>query len=285
MTTPEPNPSNTPPAATSPRLGPLLAALAGLVLLAVVVVSVFLTVRRNSYDVTIGVEGTRIVEIPGPQLRVAPFTPGDALAVRIASVQSVAGGFRYDLRYMAFGPGTHDIGPTLKRPDGTSPESRSDLSVSVAALIPEKYSGELYTTPSSAIDLHSNHALYMSLAWGAWAVLLLPLIWLTRKKRRYTPRPPREPSIAERLRSLLEQAARQNLSIAEQADLEQLLLAFWSQRLKLSPDRLSEAIAELRRHPQAGGQWDRVERWLHTRTAETNGTVAKELLRDLATLK
>jgi hypothetical protein len=284
MTTPEANPQISPPASAKSPL-PWLALAAALVVLGAIGAAFFGFRLPGTHDVTIGVEGRRLVEISGPQLSAAQFTPGDALAVRIASVQPTPGGFRYDVRYMAFGPGTHDIGQALRRPDGTSPEARSEFSVSVAALIPEKYSGELYTTPSSAIDLHSNHALWMSLAWGAWGVLLLPLIWLTRKKRRRTARPVREPTVAERLRALLEQAARQNLTIAEQADLEQLLLAFWSQRLKLSPDRLSEAIAELRRHPQAGSQWDRVERWLHTRSPSTNGAAAKELLRDIAALK
>lgn len=272
MTTPTPRPQRT----------RALAIATALVSFGIVAWVAFLAYRwRTSPDVTVGVEGTRVVEIAGPQLSAAHFTPGDALAVRIADVRPVAGGFRYDLRYMAFGPGAHDIGKSLRRPDGTPPEARSEFAVSVAALIPEKYSGELYATPNSRVDLHSNHTLWMRLAWGSWALMLVPLMLYVRKKRRRAAPPERVPTIPERLRSLLERGARQDLTIAERADLEQLLLAFWSKRLNLSTERLSETVEQLRRHPQAGMQWASVERWFHSRAVQANGAVAKELLNTL----
>jgi hypothetical protein len=261
-------------------------AIAGVaVSLAVIILVAILAYRwRARPDVTIGVEGMRVVEISGPRLVAMPFTPGDALAVRIADVQPTASGFRYDLRYMAFGPGEHDIGQSLKRPDGTSPETRKDLAVSVAALIPEDDSGELYAAHDSPIDLRSGYTLMMSLAWGLWAAVLVPLAWYGHKKRRRMAPPPPPPSIAQRLRVLLEQASRENLCVEQQADLEQLLLAFWSKRLKLSEERLSDAIEQLRSHPQAGAQWERVERWLHSRTTTPGGSVARQLLSDIESL-
>jgi hypothetical protein len=59
--------------------------------------------------ITIGVEGRQVVTIPGPRLTAIPYTHGDALAVRIADLEAVQGGFRYDLRYMAYEPGRHDL--------------------------------------------------------------------------------------------------------------------------------------------------------------------------------
>lgn len=250
--------------------------------LGAVLAAIFLW-RPSLPEVTIGVEGTRIAEIAGPRLFAAPFTPGDALAVRIASAEPTAGGYRYDLRYMAFGPGQHDIGKSLSHADGSPPEPRREFAVSVPALIPEKYSGELYSTPSSEIDLHTNYTLMMRLAWGMWALLLLPLAWYGHKwRRRTTPQPP-APSIFERLRTLLKQASQADLTAAQQADLEQLLLAYWSRRLNLAEGRLSEMIDQLRQHPEAGPQWNRVERWLHSRFDPAEG-VAKDLLKDLEKL-
>jgi hypothetical protein len=274
-------PSSTSPS-SSRRSRAIVAAIATLIVIVFVAIAAYRW--AGGPEVTIGVEGTRIVEIPGPQLVAVPFTPGDALAVRIAATQQIAGGFLYDLRYMAFGPGQHDIGQSLKRPDGTSPEARSDLKVSVAALIPDNYSGELYASKTSPINLRSGYTLMMSLAWGLWGAMLLPLAWYGHKKRRRAMPPPPPPSIAERLRLLLKQAAYENLTVEQQADLEQLLLAFWSKRLKLSEERLSDAVEQLRRHPQAGAQWERVERWLHGRVTTTNGAVAKQLLSDLESL-
>ncbi|QDU29730.1 hypothetical protein ETAA8_48450 [Anatilimnocola aggregata] len=244
---------------------------------------------RQGPAVTIGVEGQRIVEIPGPQLIAVPFTPGDALSVRIANVEPVEGGFRYDLRYMAFGPGEHDIGKSLVQPNGQRPEPRPEFAVSMQALIPEKYSGELYATPNSEVDLHTNYSFLMFLAWSSWALLLIPLVWYGRDWRRSAAVAPPPPSITERLRLLLQQASRAELSPEQQADLEQLLLAFWSQRLNLSTKRLGDAVEQLRCHPQAGAQWSSVERWFHSHQSPfggkgANGTIAKDLLRDLEAL-
>jgi len=275
------------PKKTRERIVAIVAALLPLVAAVALLVVIF---RPKSYDVTIGVEGSRVVEIAGPELSAVPFTHGDATELRIASVVPTSGGFRYDLRYMAFGPGEHDLAPSLKRADGTSPPTRKDLKIKVAALLPEDYSGELYATPNAPIDLHTRYKLYMGAAWVLWGLLLVPLVWFGHKKRRRTERAAPPPSLVERVRALLEQATRENLTVEQKADLEALLLAFWSERLNLSEAKLSDAIDRLRRHPQAGAQWNRVERWIHSPTAAAgdraaaSGNVARQLLSDFEAL-
>lgn len=272
---------------TRERATAIAAALAALLVAVFVVVLVF---RAKSYDVTIGVEGRRVVDIDGPEVIAAPYTHGDAVSLRIASVEPIVGGFRYDLRYTAYGPGEHDLAPSLKRADGTSPASQSQLQISVTALLPEDYSGELYATPASSVNLHTRYKLYMGLAWGAWALMLVPMIWIGHKKRRRAATAAPPPSLVERVRTLLAQATRENLTVEQKADLEALLLAFWSERLGLSEEKLSAAIERLRKHPEAGAQWNRIERWIHSpasssaeRTA-TNSTLAKQLLSDFEAL-
>ena len=256
-----------------------------IVLLVLLAVVAFFAIRwRRDGDVTIGVEGQRIIEIAGPQLIAAPFTPGDALSVRIASAERTKDGFRCDIRYMAIGPGEHNIGESLVGIDGKAPAARPEFNVSVAALIPEKYSGQLFATSNSKIDLHTTYTLLMSLAWTLWAVLLLPLIFYGRDWRRRTVVARPEPSITERLRALLKQAASTNLTPARQADVEQLLPAFWSRRLNLSEERLSETIEQLRQHPQAGPQWSSVEQWFHARATPAGTAAARKLLADLESL-
>ena len=246
---------------------------------------VWWVLARRGPEVTIGVEGHRTVEIAGPELHAAPFTPGDAVSVRIADVTPIPGGFRYELRYVAYGPGKHDLSQTLARADGRPLEPRDDLAIEVDTLLPEDQGGELYATAPSKIDLHSGYLTVMRGLWLLWGLLLVPLVWLGRKRRRRAAPPSPAPTIAERLRTLLQQASTEHLSPEQQADLEQLLIAFWSERLKLSGERLSELIEQLRKHPEAGRQWNRVERWLHSRpTTATNGAAARELLHDLDTL-
>lgn len=255
-------------------LGMLIAA--GLALL-LLVVSMFLWPRNR---ITIGVEGRQFVTIPGPRLSAIPYTHGDALAVRIANIEPIQNGFRYDLRYMAYGPGRHDLREYLLNDRQQPASGLPEMPVTVAALLPKDESGKLLETPPTPIDLHTNYRWGMGLLWCLWGMLLLPLFFYGRKPRsRVVMSPP--PTIPERLRSLLEYAAHSELTVEQQTDIEKLLLAFWAERLQLPKERLIETLDELRKHPTAGEHVSRVEKWLHSRDARGNGSVARELLASL----
>lgn len=254
--------------------GTLIAAGLALCLL---VIGVFLWPRNR---ITIGVEGRQVVTIPGPKLSAIPYTHGDALAVRIANIEPIQNGFRYDLRYMAYGPGRHDLREYLLN-DRLQPASGfPEMPVTVAALLPKDESGKLLETPPTPIDLHTKYRWGMGLLWCLWGLLLLPLFFYGRKPRsRVVVSPP--PTISERLRTLLEHATHSELTVEQQTDIEKLLLAYWAERLKLPKERLIETLDELRKHPTAGEHVSRVEKWLHSRDAFGNGSVARELLASL----
>ena len=255
-------------------LGMLIAA--GLALL-LFVVSVFLWSRNR---ITIGVEGRQLVTISGPRLSAIPYTHGDALAVRIADAKPLKDGFQYDLRYMAYGPGRHDLREYLLNERQQPASSLPEMPVSVTALLPKDESGKLLETPPTPIDLRTNYRWGMGLLWCLWGLLLLPLFFYGRKRRsRVVVLPP--PTIPERLRSLLEHAAHSELTVEQQTDIEKLLLAFWAERLQLPKERLIETLDELRKHPTAGEHVSRVEKWLHSRDARGNGSVARDLLASL----
>lgn len=255
-------------------MGMLIAA--GLALLMFVVV-VSLWPRDR---ITIGVEGRRVVSIPGARLTPIPYTHGDALAVRIAEVDPVPGGFRYDLRYMAYGPGRHNLSEYLLDERQQPVSGLPEMPISVAALLAKDESGKLLETPSTPIDLRTNYRWGMGLLWCLWGLLLLPLFFHGRKPRsRMVELPP--PTIPERLRQLLEQAAHSELTVEQQTDIEKLLLAYWAERLQLPQERLTETLNELRKHPSAGADVSRVEQWLHRRGTQENGRIARELLASL----
>jgi hypothetical protein len=233
--------------------------------------------------VTIGIEGRRSVEIAGPRLEAVPFTFADPLAVRIAEAKPTAAGFRYDLRYMAYGPGEFDLGDYLVDETNRRPPELAKMPVAVASILPEDHHGELFDSPTLPIDLQTRYWTWMWLTWGAWAVLLLPLVAYGRHRRRQEAPPPPQPTVAERLRSLLELAEGTDLSVQQQADLEKLLLAFWARRLGLTAERLADALEQLRQHPTASTQVQRLERWLHSRTPDARTAVARELLNQLST--
>jgi hypothetical protein len=237
---------------------------------------------KSSPAVTIGVEGVRVVEIAGPELHAVPFTFGDPIALRIASTQPIAKGHRYDLRYMAYGPGEFDLADYLVDITDKRPADLKKLAVKVDSILPEDHAGELFNTPTSPIDLHSSYSAWMWLLWGTWLALLVPLYAYGRKHKPKAVKVRPAPTIPQRLRTLLERAQRTNLTVEEQADVEKLLLAFWAARLGVSRGRLEDALEDVRKHPAAGKQVQRLERWLHSRDPQTGSTVARELLGELA---
>lgn len=255
-------------------LGVLIVAGLALLLLGI---SVWLWSRNR---ITIGVEGRRVVTISGPRLSAIPYTHGDALAVRIAEVEPIKNGYRYDLRYMAYGPGRHDLREYLLDERQQPAAGLPEMPVSVEALLAKDESGWLLETPPTPIDLRTNYRWGMGLLWCLWGLLLVPLFFCGRPPRSHVVAPP-QPSIAERLRSLLEHAAHSELTVEQQTDIEKLLLAFWAERLQLPQERLIETLDELRKHPAAGAHVSRVEQWLHRRGAHGNGAVARELLASL----
>jgi len=230
---------------------------------------------------TIGVEGRLVVEIAGPLLTAAPFTPGDAVSLRIASVEPSPRGHRYDLRYIAYGPGKHSLREHLLGPDGKPAAAVPGLAVAVGSVIPAKHDGTLFDVPATPVDLQSRYSLIMRLLWLLWAAALVPLVMYGRRRRQATLPPPQPPTIEERVRSLLTKAVSEPLPIAEQTDLERLLVAHWSARLNLGDERLSDAFERLRGDAVVGEQLTRVERWLHRRDGATDGETARTLLLEL----
>ena len=231
--------------------------------------------------ITIGVEAGRVVSIGGEELHAVPYTHGDPLAVRIASAVPEGRGYRYDLRFMAYGPGEHDLSQYLVDHDGKPASNVPNRIVAVKALLPADYSGVLYDNPETPIDLHSRYPLVMALLWGMWALLLIPLVLYGRRRRGYAATAPPPPGVPERLRTLLETAVRGPLKVEQRADLEQLLLTFWAERLEVRTGSLVETLQQLRQHPTAGPQVHSVEQWLHGREAPIHGNVARELLTEL----
>jgi hypothetical protein len=179
-------------------------------------------------DVTIGVEGVRVVEIAGPELVAAPFTPGDAVSLRVAAVAPIDRGFRYDLRYIPYGPGEHDLAQHLVTVDGKQPMGLPKIIVATDSLLPKNHKGDLYASPTDAIDLHSKYTLTMRLLWVLWGLSLVPLLIYGHRRRKARVIGPPPPTVEERLRALLERASREKLAVEEQVDLERLLAAYWS---------------------------------------------------------
>jgi hypothetical protein len=186
--------------------------------------------------------------------------------LRIASVDAaVTGKMYYDLRYIGLVPGDHDLRDYLVRADGSSTADLPAIPVIVSHLLPENHNGQLSPTPATRWPFFGGYRIAITAAIAAWLLMLVPLI-LARRKHRVTSivaTSSRAPTLADRLRPLIERAAQGSLSIDEKAALERMMLNHWQRRLSLGDRSPSESIAALRDHPDAGKLLRSLEDWLH----------------------
>ena len=107
----------------------------------------------------------------------------------------------------------------------------------------------------------------MTIASITWVVGLAVIIWwirVERARQHGADAASRRPAtLAERLRPIVQDAITGNATVAQLAELERILLAFWRKRLQLDDVNAVDAIAALRRHQEAGVLLGQLEVWLH----------------------
>jgi hypothetical protein len=213
---------------------------------------------------TVGMEGQVEVTLPGRPLEAKPVDEKSPLVLRIAATQPAAGGTRYDLRYIGLVPGSYDLRKYLLRSDGSGTGDLPAVPVTVAGLLPEDHQGQLVPPSTKPLSARAWYKPLMIAAAVLWLLLLVPLILAGRKRRSVQVTPAaRPPTLADRLRPLVEQAARGELSADGKGQLERMLLGFWRHRLALHEVTMAETLARLKEHREAGALLRALEDWLH----------------------
>jgi len=229
---------------------------------------------------TVGVEGKIELALPGTLLQGKPVTDRAPLLLRVASTQPAPRreDIWYDLRYMGLVPGAHDLKNYLVRADGSPTTDLPSIPVAVHGLLPEDHKGELVRGSGARWPFFGGYRVLMGAVAGLWAAMMVPLIFYRRKKRAaIIAAPPARKTFADRLRPLIDQAARGTLSIEEKGKLERMLLWYWQRRLDLTADSPGDAIAALRRHDKAGELLRALEEWLHRRPGMSGGAPATDV--------
>jgi hypothetical protein len=98
-----------------------------------------------------------------------------------------------------------------------------------------------------------------------WVIVLLVIINSFRKKKTAASQETRPPSLAERLKPLVEKASGESLSTDDQAQLERLLVGHWRERLpEIANEEPAKVLRHLREHSEASPLILQLEKWLHS---------------------
>jgi hypothetical protein len=219
--------------------------------------------NRKSYIPTVGMEGRLEVTLPGTLLEARPVEHKTKVVLRIAETRPRGDAIWYDLRYIGQAPGTYDLRGYLLRTDGSPTNNLPPMLVRIAPLLAENHDGTLVQPTASPLAHLGGYKALITAVAVVWAILFVPLVWRRRKKEVAALPPPREPTLAERLRPLVEQAAAGTLSRDDQAKLERMLLHHWRQKLSLEDLAMAEAVVKLKADPEAGELLRALESWLH----------------------
>jgi len=206
------------------------------------------------------------VLLPGPELRVKPDPEGRSpVVVRLtATYPHGTAGFRYDLNWFAYEPGSHNLADSLERVDGSPTGELPSVMVEAVSLLPPGPPRTLaeFSAPIPKLGGYRTALIVGGCVWVAGLIALL--CWRRKKPAPDETHTLPDPPLADRLRVLLDQARTGTLDADGRARLERLVLGFWRERLDLTGLPVPEAIRRLREHPEAGGLLRQVEEWLHS---------------------
>ena len=203
------------------------------------------------------------VLLPGSELTGRPVESREAkVVVRVLDSFAHGDGFRYDLEVTGFEPGVHNLSESLVRKDGNATADLPPVWVEITSQLP---AGQVkpHQLPPTPPSITGYYTALMIAAAGLWILGLLGILFWGRGKETHLSGKDRKPTVADRLRPLLERAAAGELSNDERASLERVLLAFWRKKLRLEKLPPAQLYPQLRQHPEAAGLLLQMEQWLH----------------------
>lgn len=216
--------------------------------------------------------------IPGGELVAKELTRESPFVLRIVATYPHGTDFRYDLEYYGLEPGAYDLRDYLVHKDGSAVANLAPLEVSVTPILPP---GQIEPAPLQSREPASlgGYRLLLLLVGLVWLAGLIGLLWLGRKRHRARAASEQaaQPSLADRLRPLVEEAMHGELTPARRAELERMLLTFWRRKLGFAETDPAVAMRQLRNHPEAGALLQQLEAWLYQRGSRQSVNVSELL--------
>lgn len=215
---------------------------------------------------TIGM--SKVVEdviLAGSELQVKKIEDESPVVLRIVGVHPHGNDmFRYDLEYYGLKPGEYNLVDFLERKDHSEVGQLEAVLVQVESILAEDRVEP--NSPSSAeisnIGGYRTLLLVVAALWIAGALVILFYRKKTMGEDQYGEDVP-VPTLAERLKPMVEQAISGDLNHSKMAELEMMLVAFWRKRLQLDEAEVSGVPQKLKEHEEAGPLLMELEALLH----------------------
>ncbi|MFW5870341.1 MAG: hypothetical protein ACOCVL_01610, partial [Candidatus Sumerlaeota bacterium] len=214
---------------------------------------------------TVGIEGVYEATLPSRMIYARPAHERDDLLVQVRTVvPATSDTWRYRFSYIGMVPGEYDLRNYLWLPDDMTTSSLAAMPVKILPILPPDFRGELTATQMRGVNIPGGYRMALLLVVILWVVLLPILLVLTREPQEEVEieEAPPPPSLADRLRPLVEKAAQGDISRDEKAVLERLLIGYWRRKLHLEGD-MGECIQQLKADAEAGALVRALEAWLH----------------------
>ena len=219
------------------------------------------------------------IYIPGGEAIPAPRRDRQPpVIVRLTDIKSAKDGFRYDFEIQGLDPGTYDLAKFLVASDESAPPKFPTIPFTITSALPKEITlpHPILPQPSPALGGYKKTMLVLA---GIWIAGLAAILYWRKNKPDIPAEIISPPSVAERIRPLLDQASNGNLDTAGRASLERLILGHWRGKFpEISAASPSEALAKLREIPQAAPLLIALERWLHARDSKTSPAEIEAML-------
>jgi hypothetical protein len=201
--------------------------------------------------------------LPGSEVEAKPHDDRKSpLVVRIVSAEPISTGYRYEIEYVGLEPGTYDLRDYLRRKDRSSTADLPALPVTIRSVLPPGQVTPHALQPDRTPRLGGYRTLLL-LGGGVWVLGLMAILLVGRRRRAGAIESAKPRTLADHLRPLVEEAVAGRAPPERLAGLERALITYWGRKLKLSQERPIDALAELRRHREAGPLLVQLEMWLH----------------------
>ena len=223
------------------------------------------TVAEDIPESAVGMPArVRELVLPGSELDVVKLDARSPLVLRRVAVYPHGTDHRYTFEYYGLEAGEFDLRDFLRRVDGSSMDGLPPIPVSVRSVLPADQTRP-HVLQEGRVPFVGGYFWIQVLAGVLWLTGLLAILFLGRKQKSAAAHDEIErcPTLADRLRPLVEAAVTGELSRERAAELELALVAFWRRRLQLDDINPNEALKVLHNHPEAGALLRALEDWLH----------------------